>query len=66
MIQIEYLNDGKLVRHYSDSGFTLLQNETGVKYSDAVDVVPCLYTYSETEELIDVASEQAPESDPPS
>ena len=66
MIQIEYLNDGKLVRHYSDAGLMLLQNETGVKYSDAVDVIPCRYTYSETEELVDVTPEQAPESDPPS
>lgn len=52
MIQIEYLNDGTLVKHYSDAGFLLLQNETGVKYSDPVDIVPCPYTYTETDELI--------------
>ena len=50
MIQVEYLNDGALIRHYSDQGFLLLQNETGVKYLDPIDVVPCAYTYTETDE----------------
>lgn len=53
MILIEYLNDGALVKHYSDKGVLLLQNETGVKYSDPIDVVPCLYTYTETDEVIE-------------
>ena len=54
MIQVEYLNDGTLVRHYSDAGFMLLQNETGIKYADPIDLVPCRYTYAETDELIEV------------
>ena len=37
MIQFEYLNDGTLIRHYSDAGFMLLQVETGAKYSDPID-----------------------------
>ena len=53
MIQIEYLNNGTLIKHYSDAGFLLLQNETGAKYSDPVDIVPCPYTYTETDELVD-------------
>ena len=52
MILTEYLNDGTLIKHYSDQGFLLLQNETGEKYSDPIDVVPCRYTYTETNELI--------------
>ena len=51
MILTELLNDGKLIRHYSDKGFMLLQNETGIKYADPIDVVPCVYTYVETDEL---------------
>lgn len=51
MIKTELLNDGKLIRHYSDKGVLLLQIETGVKYLDPVDVVPCLYTYIETDEF---------------
>lgn len=52
MIKTEYLNDGTLIKHYSDSGYMLLQVETGEKYSDPVDIVPCKYTYIETDELI--------------
>ena len=38
-----------LERHYSDSGKMILQKETGVVYSEAVDVYPCRYTYEEVE-----------------
>jgi hypothetical protein len=50
MILIEYLNEGTLIKHYSDEGFLLLQNETGAKYSEPIDIVPCPYTYTETNE----------------
>ena len=53
MIKTELLNDGTLIKHYSDAGFMLLQVETGAVYSDPIDVVPCKYTYEETDELID-------------
>lgn len=58
MIQIEYLNEGTLIKHYSDKGFLLLQNETGAKYAEPIDVVPCAYTYTETEELIEEPEEK--------
>ena len=57
MIITEYLNDGTLIKHYSDAGVLLLQNETGIKYADPIDVVPCAYTYSETDEPIDAPEE---------
>lgn len=53
MIQIEYLNGGTLIKHYSDAGFMILQNETGLKYSEPIDVVPCRYTYTETDDPIE-------------
>ena len=53
MIKTEFLNDGTLIKHYSDAGFMLLQVETGIKYSDPIDLVPCRYTYKETDEKID-------------
>lgn len=53
MIKTEYLNNGALIKHYSDQGYMLLQVETGIKYADPVDVVPCRYTYEETTELIE-------------
>jgi hypothetical protein len=57
MIKTEYLNDGTLIKHYSDAGYMLLQVETGIKYSDPIDVVPCGYTYEETDELVESAEE---------
>lgn len=53
MIKTEYLNDGTLIKHYSDAGYLLLQNETGAKYAEPIDLVPCQYTYTETDELVD-------------
>ena len=61
MVKFKYLNDGTLIQHYSDAGFVLLQNETGAKYSDPIDVVPCQYTYTETDELAE--GEGAPEDE---
>ena len=57
MIKTEFLNDGTLIKHYSDTGMMLLQNETGIMYSDPIDVVPCRYTYSETDEPIEIEEE---------
>lgn len=58
MIVTEYLNDNTLIKHYSDRGVLLLQKETGLKYFDPVDIVPCPYTYEETEELPDEEVEE--------
>lgn len=43
----------KLFRTYSDEGKMLIQNETGIEYSEAVDVENCGYTYSESDEPIE-------------
>ncbi len=51
-VKSEILENG-LVRHYSTKGKNLLQVETGIVYGEAVDVVPCKYTYKETTELIE-------------
>ncbi len=48
MIKTEMMQNGTLIRHFSDTGKMLLQVETGAIYSEAVDVVPCRYTYEET------------------
>ena len=58
MIQIEYLNEGTLIKHYSDAGMMLLQNETGLMYSDPVDLVPCRYTYTETDIPCEIEEEE--------
>lgn len=43
----------KLYRRYSDKGVCILQNETGIKYDEAIDVENAPYTYSETNEPIE-------------
>jgi len=51
MIQTKTLtrDDGAtLIRTYSDAGYMIRQIETGVLYSEAVDITPCPYTYEET------------------
>ena len=53
MIKTELVKDGTLIRHYSDKGMKLLQVETGILYDEAVDVVPCQYTYEETEKPVE-------------
>ena len=40
------------IYHYSDSGMKIKQVETGIIYDDAIDVLPCRYTYEETNEPI--------------
>lgn len=43
----------KLLHTYSDSNKYILQVETNVKYDEAYDVIPCRYTYVETNEKIE-------------
>lgn len=42
----------ELVVHYSDEGYYIRQIETGAIYDAATDIVPCPYTYEETDEII--------------
>lgn len=57
MIQREFYTqrkDGvKLYRTYSDAGMIIQQNETSVKYAEAIDVEGTSYTYTETETPIE-------------
>lgn len=52
-----------LERRYSDLGMKLRQIETGILYDDAVDVIPCRYTYEETDEPIESVDEEATTED---
>lgn len=52
MIIEELIENGERVRHYSDKNLMILQLETGDVYEDAVDVIPCCYTYAETDQPI--------------
>ena len=41
-----------LIKHKSDNNKYIRQVETGIEYASAVDVIPCRYTYEETEKDI--------------
>ena len=41
-----------LIKHQSDSNKFIRQVETGIEYASAVDVIPCRYTYEETDKDI--------------
>lgn len=58
MIKFELLKNETLIQHYSDLGVYLLQNETGKKYLDPIDIYPCPYTYTETDEFPEEYTEE--------
>lgn len=47
------INDKVFLHTYSDK-FKLEQVETGQQYDEAYDIIPCKYTYVESEELLPV------------
>lgn len=48
------LEDGTvLIRTYSDTGHYIIQDETGIEYSEAIDPEAVGRTYTESEKLID-------------
>ena len=50
---LETRKDGvNLYRRYSDKGVMLLQVETGILYSEPIDIEEAPFTYEETDELI--------------
>lgn len=57
MIIEEIIENGERVLHFSDIGMKIKQIETGIVYESAIDVVPCRYTYEETNEPIEIEEE---------
>lgn len=55
---IEELLENDRVRHYSDQDMMIRQVETGNLYEDAVDILPCRFTYEETDTPIPVMPEE--------
>lgn len=48
-----FVNGRELIKTYSDNNKYIIQNETGAKYPEAIDI-PNKYTYTESEEDIKV------------
>ena len=47
------INNKHFIKTYSDKGNYIMQVQTGIKYSEAIDVMPIRYTYAETDEPIE-------------
>lgn len=56
---IEEQFNKSLVRHYSNKGVKIKQIETGLIYEEAIDNIPCKYSYEETDILIIYDEEEA-------
>ena len=54
MIIIESVTEN-CERRYSDAGVKIRQIETDTLWNDAVDVIPCRFTYEETDIPVDDA-----------
>ncbi len=52
-------HEDRLVHTYSDLGLKIRQVETGIIYDAADDVIPCRYTYEETDIPVDEVIEFA-------
>lgn len=66
IVQTTFQNDPDgwvFVRTYSDAGFMVRQDETGVLYSEAIDPQWCNRTYTETDIPVDADSEEDDGSD---
>ena len=51
----------KLIRTYSDAGFKIIQDGTGIVYTEAIDPADANRTYTESEEKIEETPIEAPE-----
>lgn len=51
------VSHNNLIKHYAEDSegnqYYIKQNETGVVYASAIDVYPCKYTYSATDNKIE-------------
>jgi hypothetical protein len=61
MVKSETISD-KYIKHISDAGKKIRQIETGRLYEEAIDVIPCRFTYEETDITIDTGN-KATEND---
>ena len=58
MIELKYkILDNNLIKHYAidneGNQYYIVQVETGVEYSEAIDVMPCRYTYKPTTKRVE-------------
>ena len=52
-IEYPYNGNGNKIRYYSILGYTVIQNETGAEFGEAIDPYPSKYTYTISENKIE-------------
>lgn len=57
MAVLEKKLENGLIKHYSNNGRMLRQIETGILYTEAIDIIPCKYTYEESDESYEIRDE---------
>ena len=61
-LKTEILNE-RLIKHYAEDSqgnkYYIIQVETGIEYDEAVDVIPCRYTYVVTNKKIEEIEEDS-------
>jgi hypothetical protein len=58
MVLIKYeILENNLIKHYAEDSlgnrYYIKQVETGIEYEEAIDVIPCRYTYVVTDKKIE-------------
>ena len=53
MVIEKIIDDGRRVKHYSSISKKIRQVETDFVFDEAIDVMPCKYTYEETNIPVD-------------
>lgn len=51
--EIVIIGNKEYIKRYSDKGLKIKQVETGEVYDDAFDLVPCKFTYVETDKPVE-------------
>ena len=52
-IEYPYKGNENRIRYYSALGYTVIQNETGTEFGEAIDPYPSKYTYTISENPIE-------------
>ena len=58
IVEEKVLIEGRdFMKRYSDAGFMMRKVNTSEVYAEAIDLLPCNYEYEETNEKIEMLSE---------
>lgn len=56
--EIIEINGKQLCKHYSNENKIIIQVETQTEYAEAIDIMPCPYTYVESDKDIEQLEEE--------